>query len=143
MTWPTLIGSSTAAVGLAIAAFPLQTLLQHGTLPPVTTISGIATLLVLVAVLGFIALSIFIFRASFWARRALVATLLCFVLAVILEAVSTEVHSSARDRLTRIAVYIMVTVPPLFMVGVLWHPDVARAFPRRQTATANEPLAKT
>ena len=135
ITWPRLISLWAAATGLAIGAFPADLLLHHrGFSQPYP--QKIAALLAVAAVVGFILLSFFLYLARPWARRALVVMLLCFVLAILIFIISTDWRYVSHDY-TRIAVYIIVLVPPLFVLGVLFQPDVVRAFPPKHPLRSN------
>jgi hypothetical protein len=121
---------------LAIGIFPAEQLLHHHgfwqSYP-----ERLIVLVVVAAVIALIAFSIFLYLGRLWARRALAAALFCFIL-VLLAFIALQDWRSAAHDVTRVAVYIIVLAPPLFVLGVLFHPDVVRAFPRKRRPVAGE-----
>ena len=134
MRWRTLISLWSLASGLAIAVFPAKQLMQHGSfggsLP-----DRIVAWIVVAAVLGYILLSAFLYLGRPWARRALALALLCFVLAIVAFIALRDWRVAAHD-ITRVAVYVFVLATPLFLLGVLVHPDVVRAFSSKGRSVA-------
>lgn len=130
INWPTLISLWSAATGLAIAVFPVEQIVRYGSLWH-SFREGVTAYLVFAAVIAFVVLSLFLYLARLWARRALVAALVCFIAAILTFIVAHDWRFVSRD-LTRIAIYFIVLVPPLFVLGVLFHPDVVRAFPPKR-----------
>lgn len=126
MRWRTLISLWALASGLAIAVFAAKQLLEHGSFAG-SPADRIVAWVVVAAILGFILLSAFLYLGRPWARRALALALLCFVLANVAFIGLRDWRVAAHD-ITRVAVYIFVLATPLFLLGVLVHPDVIRAF---------------
>src|SRR5262249_5948324 len=127
LTWPRLISFWSAMTGLAIAVFPAEEIVHHGSFRQPYP-ERLAAFLVFAAIIGFIFLSVFLYLGRLWARRALIGALICFIGAILSFIVSKDWRLVSHD-LTRIAIYIIVLVPPASVLAVLFHPDVARAFP--------------
>jgi hypothetical protein len=132
MRWRTLISSWSLASGLAIAVFPAKELVQRGSFGG-SLADRIVAGVVVATIIGFIFLSAFLYLGRPWARRALALALLCFVLAIVAFIALRDWRVAAHD-ITRVAVYIFVLATPVFLIGVLIHPDVIRAFPPKHRA---------
>jgi hypothetical protein len=136
VSWPTLISLWSAMTGLAIGVFPAEQLLQHRGFSQ-SNPERLIALVVVAAVIAFIVLTVFLYLGRLWARRALATALFCFILAILVFIAFRDWRSASHDT-TRIAVYVIVLAPPLFVLGVLFQPDVVRAFPPRRPSDAGE-----
>jgi MFS family permease len=121
--------------GLAVGIFPAEQLLHHRGFSQ-SNPERLIALVVVATVIAFIVLSVFLYLGRLWARRALATALFCFILAM-LAFIAFRDWPASHD-ITRITVYIIVLAPPLFVLGVLFQPDVVRAFPPRRPSGAGE-----
>jgi ABC-type Fe3+-siderophore transport system permease subunit len=127
LRWPLLISLLSATFGLAVALF-IGFRVFYGGLASWDTVDVWLPLMAA----AFVILSIFIYSARAWARRALVALFLSIAAAMAFVGIFRASFDEA-------PLYIVNVGVLLFIVGVLCHPDVVAAFPREKRVNREPP----
>jgi len=144
LSWPRLIGVASGTFGAALAAaFAAQLPMSHSARELQTSVQ----LVPMICGCVFLFLAFPLFTGREWARKALLlaiyltlaALAISFSLMVVQRSASAS-HAALRVLIGACAL-VAVLIPPGFILAVIHHADVKRAY--RMTEASNQPIERT
>lgn len=145
LPWPRLIGVASGTFGAAITIAAAAQVSESGSLRAQTLPENVA----LICGCAFLFLAFPLYTGRDWARRALLLTIystlsalaISFSLMVVQQAWLPSASHPTLRLLIGLCALVAILTPPAFVLAVLHHPDVKRAFQAQDAS--NQPLEAT
>jgi len=148
LSWPRLIGIAAGTFGVGVAVSTAAQFSAAHSMRAQTPLQLIASLCGSL----FLVLAFPLYTGKDWARRALIAAAYCFVVALLVFLSPTVFRSPSSSALpvlsivSGVSALVSFLTPPAFLLAVLHHPDIRRAFHAQNASnqamqpTAGSPL---